>query len=155
MPHIEPRFFKIGVGSFLIFYSAYALTRRGQIKAGWGGRPADGVVGFVGGILGGLTGLSGAIPVVWTDLRGWTKEHRRGVIQTFNISILSLALLSHALSGLFTRQVALDVVIALPGTILGAWLGAFLYVRVADRGYQRIVIGLLLAAGLGLVWASW
>ena len=154
LPHIDPRFFKIGVGGFLIVYSAYVLVRKGRIKSDWGGRPADGFVGFAGGVLGGLTALSGALPVVWTDIRGWAKEQRRGVIQAFNIAILSLALISHAMSGLLTRQVGLDVAIALPGTIGGAWLGAFVYLRLADHGYQRIVMLLLLAAGLGLIWTS-
>jgi uncharacterized membrane protein YfcA len=154
LTRIEPRYFKIGVGSFLIIYSAYVLARRSQIKSVWGGVVADGIVGFGGGILGGLTGLSGVLPVVWTDIRGWTKEQRRGILQAFNISILSLALVSHAVSGLLTRQVALDVAFALPGTIAGAWIGAFIYRRLADRGYQRVVMLLLLVAGAALIWTS-
>ncbi len=155
LTHIEPKFFKIGVGGFLVVYSAYVLARRSQIKSAWGGRAADGVIGFGGGILGGLTGLSGVLPVVWTDIRGWTKEQRRGILQAFNISILSLALVAHAVSGLLTRQVALSVAIALPATIAGAWIGAFIYRRLADRGYQRVVMLLLLLAGAALIWTSW
>ena len=106
-------------------------------------------------MLGGLTGLSGVLPVVWTDVRGWTKAQRRGVVQFFNIAILSLALLSHAASGLLTRQVALDALIVLPATIAGAWSGAYIYRRLADRGYQRVVMVLLLASGVTLLWTSW
>ncbi len=152
LPHIDPRFFKLGVGSFLVVYSAYVLARRGEISSGLGGKTADGVAGFGGGVLGGLTGLSGVLPVVWTDIRGWTKEQRRSVVQTFNMTILSLALVSHALTGLLTRQVAFDALIALPATIAGAWLGAFIYRRLADRGYQRAVMVLLLVSGAGLIW---
>jgi uncharacterized protein len=155
LPHIDPRFFKLGLGFFLVIYPAYVLMRKGPIESAWGGRTADGIVGFGGGVLGGLTGLSGVLPVVWTDVRGWTKEQRRGVVQFFNIAILSLALLSHAVSGLLTRQVALDALIALPATIGGAWSGAYIYRRLADRGYQRVVMMLLLASGLGLIWTTW
>jgi hypothetical protein len=155
LPQIEPRLFKIGVGSFLIAYSAYVLARKTQINSAWGGRTADGVAGFGGGVLGGLAGFSGVLPVVWTDIRGWTKDERRGILQGFNISILSLALVSHAATGLLTRQVALASAIALPGTITGAWLGAFIYRRLADRGYQRAVMMLLFLSGLTLIWASW
>ena len=35
---------------------------------------------------------------------------------------------------------ALNTAIALPATIGGAWLGAFIYRRLADRGYQRAVM---------------
>jgi len=155
LPYIDPRSFKIGIGCFLVIYPTYVLARKYQIESDWGGRAADGVVGFGGGILGGLTGLSGVLPVVWTDIRGWTKAQRRGVLQTFNMAILSLALVSHAAAGLLTRQVALDTAVALPATIAGAWTGAFIYRRLADRGYQRAVMLLLLVSGLALIWTSW
>ncbi len=154
LPHIDPQWFKRGVGAFLILYSAYVLLFRVRLQSAWGGRAADGMVGFGGGVLGGLTGLSGALPVVWTDVRGWSKEQRRGVLQTFNILILSLALASHALSGFLNRQVALSAAIAFPAAIGGAWLGGYIYGRLADRGYQRAVMALLLLSGLGLIWAS-
>jgi uncharacterized membrane protein YfcA len=155
LPYIDPRLFKLGLGFFLVVYPAYVLARTRQIETAWGGRVADSVVGFGGGILGGLTALSGVLPVVWTDVRGWNKEQRRSVVQFFNMAILSLALVSHAVSGLLTRQVAVDAMIALPATIGGAWLGAFIYRRLADRGYQRVVMVLLLISGLTLIWTTW
>lgn len=155
LPHIAPQYFKEGIGLFLVVYSAYVLARRSEIKIAWGGRAADAVVGWVGGVLGGLTGLSGVLPVVWTDIRGWSKEERRGVVQAFNLAILSLALASHAMSGLLTQQVGLATALALPGTIAGAWTGGFIYRRLADRTYQRAVLALLLIFGLILIWTVW
>jgi len=155
LPHIDPRFFKIGIGLFLIAYPSYVLARRRHIENDWGGEVADGVVGFGGGVLGGMTGLSGVFPVVWTDIRGWTKEQRRSVLQTFNVAILSLALVSHAVSGLLTRQVAVAAIVTVPAAIGGAWLGAFIYRRLADRGYQHAVMVLLFLSGVGLIWTSW
>ncbi len=154
LPHVDPRIFKLGLGSFLVVYPAYVLVRRRQIEKAWGGALADGLVGFGGGVLGGLTGLSGVLPVVWTDVRGWSKQRRRAVVQFFNMAILSLALVAHAASGLLTRDVGLAVLIALPGSIGGAWLGAFIYKRLADRGYQRVIMLLLLASGLALIWTT-
>jgi uncharacterized membrane protein YfcA len=155
LPHIDPRLFKLGLGIFLVAYPTYVLIRKRQTESTWGGKAADGVVGFFGGVLGGLTGLSGVFPVVWTDIRGWTKEQRRSVLQFFNLAILSLALVSHAASGLLTRQVATEAAIVLPATIGGAWIGAFVYRRLADRGYQRVVMALLLVSGAALIWATW
>jgi uncharacterized membrane protein YfcA len=154
LPHIEPRAFKIGIGVFLVLYSSYVLARRKQVTPVAGSKAVDGVVGFAGGVLGGLTGLSGIPPVVWTDFLGWTKQHRRGLIQAFNITVLSMSLALHAAAGLFTRQVALDTLVALPATIAGVLGGTFVYRRLADQGYQRAVMALLLVAGLGLIWTS-
>ena len=154
LPHIDARLFKIGIGVFLVAYTSYVLMRRNATRSSWGGMGADCVVGFIGGILGGLAGLSGVLVVVWTDIRGWNKEHRRGVIQIFNIAILMLALVSHAVSGLITRQVALAAIVALPGTIGGAALGGFIYRRIADRSYSRVIMVLLLIAGVVLIFTS-
>lgn len=130
------------------------LLRRGQIKSDWGGGAADGIIGFGGGILGGIAGLSGVFPIIWTDIRGWIKEERRAVMQSFNFAILWLAFASHAASGLLTRQVLLQAAIALPGTIVGAHAGAFVYRRLADHSYQRVILVLLLVSGAILIWTS-
>jgi len=76
------------------------------------------------------------------------------VVQFFNLVILSLALVAHAASGMLTRQVCLDALVALPATIGGAWLGAFIYRRLADHSYQRIIMVLLLISGSTLIWTS-
>jgi hypothetical protein len=154
LPHIDSGLFKIGIGVFLVAYTSYVLTRRVEFENQWGGVAADGVIGFAGGILGGLAGLSGVLLVVWTDIRGWSKEHRRGVIQIFNMTILGLAVVSHVISGLFTREVALAAVVALPGTIGGAWIGGFIYRRIADRSYSRVIMTLLFISGVILIVTS-
>jgi uncharacterized membrane protein YfcA len=154
LPHVNAEFFKIGVGGFLVAYTLYVLTRRVEIKSEWGGGVADGAVGFIGGVLGGLAGLSGVIPVVWTDVRGWTKEQRRSVLQTFNMSILTLALVSHAVGGLVTRQVLLAAIVALPATVAGAWAGGYIYRLLHDHTYQRVIMVLLLLSGIALIWTS-
>jgi uncharacterized protein len=154
LPHIDPGVFKIGIGIFLIAYSGHVLARQVERKITWGGHAADAVVGFAGGILGGLAGLAGIFPVVWADLRGWTREQRRSLVQMFNIAILSLALVSHAVSGFLTRDLLVAAIVALPGTIGGAQLGAFIYRRLADHSYQRVIMALLLISGVALIWTS-
>jgi hypothetical protein len=154
LPHIQPSLFRLGIGLFLCAYSSYVLARRVHLNSAWGGRLADGVVGFGGGVLGGIAGLSGVLPIIWTDVRGWVKEQRRAVVQGFNIAILWLAFVSHAASGLLTKQVLLAAAIALPGTIGGAWLGGYIYQRLQDNTYQRVVLVLLFISGVGLIWTS-
>lgn len=155
LPLIDPRTFKIGVGVLLVAYASYVLLRKTTLSSSFGGRLADGTVGFGGGVLGGLSGLSGVLPVVWTDIRGWSKSERRTVLQAFNLTILSAALVSFAVSGLLTREVAMAAAAALPGTVVGAWIGARAYQRLGDRGYQRIIMALLLISGLMLLATSW
>ena len=44
--------------------------------------------------------------------------------------------------------------LALPGTLIGAWLGARTYHGLNDRNFCDVVLGLLFLSGLGLVWSS-
>jgi uncharacterized protein len=154
LPQVNATCFKLGVGLFLIGYPLYVLAKKSQQGTGFGGRVADRTVGFASGVLGGLAGLSGPLLIIWTDVRGWTKDQRRSVLQGFNITILFVALATHALAGLITSEVGFATAVALPGTIGGAWIGARIYMKLGDRGYQQLVMILLLIAGLTLVWTS-
>ena len=135
LAHIDPRTFKVGVGFFLVIYSSYMFINRSQYKSAWGGRIADSAIGFGGGVLGGLAGLSGPLPVIWTAVRGWKKDERRSVIQAFNLSILLAALIAHAVSGLLTKEVGWTTVAALPGTLAGATIGSRVYKRLGDNDF--------------------
>ena len=154
LSRIDPNLFKICIGLFLIAYAIYALSRRNEIKSAVGGRVADGAMGFGGGVLGGLAGISGPPVIVWTDIRGYAKEYRRSILQAYNISMLSAAFLSHAFSGLLTKQVGIATLVALPGTLSGAWLGAFVYRRLGNRGFAQVIMVLLLLSGAILAWTS-
>ncbi|MEM8975154.1 MAG: sulfite exporter TauE/SafE family protein [Pseudomonadota bacterium] len=154
LTYVDVRVFKLGIASLLIIYSLYSLFLRGRTGMVWGGRAADVSVGFSGGILGGLAGLSGPPLTVWGDLRGWTKEQKRSTFQAFNLSILGAALISHFTAGLFTRELLGAVAVALPATFLGAWLGAALYARVSDKRFNEIILVLLGLSGIVLIWTN-
>ncbi len=143
--------FKFFIGIFLIGFSGAMMTRGALPVVTIGGRFADGVVGLGGGLLGGLAGLSGPLPIVWASLRGWGKDARRAVFQAFNLSILLFALAAQAWAGLVTLELGRLVLIALPGTLLGAWFGRRVYARLDDERFGRIVLWLLLVSGISIV----
>ncbi|MGE0876271.1 MAG: sulfite exporter TauE/SafE family protein [Burkholderiales bacterium] len=147
---LDVRVLKIGVGVVVLAFSLRMLVRSSR-KNRWGGRGADGVVGFGGGILGGLAGLSGPLPTMWSTFRGWTKEESRSVIQAFNLTILSTALVSHAIGGFLTAEVGWAVLAALPGTAAGGYIGAKAYAKLSDQRFRQIILGLLCVSGLSLI----
>ena len=100
--------------------------------------------------MGGIAGLSGAIPVLWCDLRGWGKELARGVYQPFNIAMHTLALTGMAIAGLLDEKVWTAFAFCVPGVLLGTWLGLKLYAHVDDRQFRAIVLWLVLASGVVL-----
>ena len=148
--HIEVGSFRVAVGTFLFLYCSAMLASRRLPAIDRGGKPADGAVGFAGGILGGAAGLSGALPTVWCGLKGWGKAEQRAVYQPFNLAILAWALAAQAQQGFVTAEVGRLALICLPGTVLGVWLGVRAYGRVDDRQFRLIVLWLLLASGIVL-----
>lgn len=143
--------FKLLIGIFLIAFSAAMLARCALPVLTIGGRIADAAVGLGGGLLGGLAGLSGPLPIVWASLRGWSKDARRAVFQAFNLSILLFAFAAQAWAGFVTLELGRLVLIALPGTLLGAWLGRRVYARLDDDRFGRVVLWLLLVSGISIV----
>lgn len=151
---VDVTIFKLSMGLLLLIYALHGLLSRAGPGSQWGGKWADGAVGFGGGFLGGLAGLSGPLPTIWADIRGWTKEQRRSVFQTFNLLILAAALAVHLASGLVTERVLWAVIAALPGTFVGAWIGAKLYTRLSDTRFRELILVLLLVSGGGLLWSN-
>ena len=88
----DPQNFKLSVGVMLLVFPTALYFIRKPMAFQFGGRLADAGVGFAGGILGGLAGLSGPLPTLWASVRGWTKDQRRGVFQIFNGTVLGAAL---------------------------------------------------------------
>jgi uncharacterized protein len=152
--HADPKVFKLTVGVFLLVFPTALYFQRKEMAVTFGGKAADAAIGFAGGILGGLAGLSGPLPILWASIRGWTKEQRRGIFQIFNFSVLATSLLVQIVTGFVKPDVFWLALIAFPGTLIGAWLGARTYHALSDGNFRDVVLGLLFLSGIGLVWSS-
>jgi len=152
--YADPRLFKLSFGIFLLIFPAALYFQRKPMALSIGGKVADTGVGFAGGVLGGLAGLSGPIPILWASMRGFGKDERRSLFQTFNWTILTAAFVVQAGSGLVTRDTMWLTLLVLPATIGGAWLGARTYHGLSDGNFRDVVLGLLFLSGVTLVWSS-
>lgn len=147
---VDPKTLKVLLGLLLVGYTSVTLGFRRLPTVAWGGRMADGVVGFGGGVLGGVAGLSGPLPTIWCGLRGWQADAQRGVYQPYNLTILSVALIAYATQGMLTTHVWGLVLVCLPATLLGAYGDMRLYGRIDDQQFRYLVLCLLLASGMVL-----
>jgi uncharacterized protein len=150
----EPQVFKLSVGVMLLVFPTALYFVRQPMTLRFGGKAADAAVGFGGGILGGLAGLSGPLPTLWASVRGWSKDQRRGVFQIFNGTVLGAALLLQIVNGFVKTEVFWLALLALPGTLIGTRLGTRTYQALSDRNFYDVVLALLFLSGLGLVWSS-
>lgn len=151
LPHIDIARFKLGVGLLLVLYCSLLLIGPARIGHVRSTRLRDMLVGFGGGLLGGIAGLSGPLPTIWSGLIGLGKDHRRALLQTYNFTILTFAVAIGAVQGLLTAEVVAAFLLTIPCTIIGTHIGHWLYGRLDDRRYDRIVLAMLLLAGLSLL----
>lgn len=133
-----------------LWFSFRSLPRWGNVWSGW-----DAVVGFTGGLLGGMAGLSGALPMLWCTLRGWPKAETRAVLQPFNVLVLLLAVGYFGYLGHLNQAFVLKLLVGLPVTLLAAQCGIWLFKRLTDQGYRRLLIVLMVLSGGSLLWREW
>jgi uncharacterized membrane protein YfcA len=148
----EPHSVRVGVGAFLIVYSLYAFFRPALKPIKGGGAMADAGIGFLNGILGGMTGLAGILVTIWSGLRGWPKEVQRTIFQPVAVAIFVMSALWLGGKGAVTAETVKLFVIGLPFLIGGSWLGLKLFGRLNEAGFRKIVLALLFASGAVLVF---
>jgi uncharacterized protein len=145
--------FRILVGIFLVGYAIYMLTKPGFGMIRQAASPlVRTVVGFAGGLVGGLTAMPGSLPIIWCDLRGVSKEHQRGEVQPFILLTQAFAVVL-----LFSRPATLhpDLLVALPlaipAVIAGTFVGILLWGKIDDAKFRYSVLSMLLISGLILI----
>jgi len=148
---IDPTLLKLVIAGFLILYGLFfafrkelpAMTRRTPV--------IDGVIGFAGGVLGGLAGLSGALPTMWCAMRPWPKTEQRAVLQPYNLAVQVVAILVFLVQGAFTRETLVILAVATPFTLGAAQVGLFIFKRMGDAQFRRLLIVLMLMSGIILM----
>ena len=144
---IDTQLLSFLVGGMLLLYGGYFAFRRTlpAIEGNW--TLVEAGIGFVGGVLGAMAGLSGALPSMWLALRPWPKAVQRGIMQPFSMVILLVATVLLALEGVFTPDVLYNLGFVLPASMFGAIIGLMLFRRMPDALYPRVLIGLMLISG--------
>jgi uncharacterized membrane protein YfcA len=150
LAQVSPFYLRIGMGVFLVLYSAYGLAR----PAFWPGRVGVATevgVGFLNGLIGGLTGLVGVPIATWCQVRGYAKDMQRCIFQpvTFAAGVISMA--SLAVAGAITRDAVKLYLIGIPVLLVGLWTGFKLYGRLDDVTFRTVILVLLLLSGFVLL----
>ena len=154
LPNLDVPLFKACLGGLLVIWCPAMLMARNLGRVTVGGRPADAVIGLIGGACGGLGGFSGAIPTLWCTLRGLEKDVQRAVIQNFNLAMLAVAFALHVGTGLVSVQMVPLFAIVAAAVLLPVLLGARLYIGISEATFRKLVLGLLTLSGVALLASS-
>lgn len=147
--HVDAAAYGIGLGTFLTAYGAYAVLKpvnlivRGSV---W----RDAIAAALGGVAGGLAGLSGSFVTIWCSMRGWDKARQRAFYQPFILvmQVITMACLRVAAPA---AKLASHDLRFLPFAVLGAIGGFALYQRMTNRQFHAATSVLLIVSGLGLL----
>lgn len=152
--HIDPTGFKLAVGIILLIWCPTMLLARTLPHVTGGGRWADAAAGWIGGIMGGLGGLTGPAPTLWCTLRGWNRDTQRAVFQSFNLVMQAVTMVAYVATGTIDAQAVWMFAIVAPAMLVPTLIGARLYRRFSDAGFRRLILLLLTASGAVLVLSS-
>jgi uncharacterized membrane protein YfcA len=147
----DPRNVRIAVGILLVIYSLYAFLRPALKPVAVGG-VGDAIVGFLNGILGGLTGLAGILVTIWCGLRGWPKEVQRAIFQPVAVAVFLMSGLWLGARGAVTADTIKFFLMGLPCVFAGTWLGLKLFGRIDEALFRKIVLALLFISGAVLIF---
>jgi uncharacterized membrane protein YfcA len=147
----NPAHVRAGVGAFLVLYSLYALLRPAVPAVEAGGAVADAAVGFLNGVLGGITGLAGILVTIWCGLRGWPKDVQRTVFQPVAVVIFAMSAVWIGAKGAITQDTIKLFLIGLPALFAGTWIGLTLYGWLDEASFRKVVLVLLLVSGAVLM----
>ena len=139
---------RLSVGVFLVVYSITQFLRLRTLAVPGRIAPvADGVVGVGGGFLGGFSGLSGPLPLMWLQLKGGTPDSQRAVYQPFNLIVIGLAGTGMFVGGHVNDDVIHIALWCTPVTLGGVLAGLAVYRRVSPEMFKRAVLVLLMVSG--------
>jgi hypothetical protein len=150
LTYVDPDSVRDVVVALLIAYSAYGLTRP-RFKPIATNTPRDLAIGGLNGLLGGITGLTGIIATIWCQLIGLPKDKQRTIFQPVNLATIVMSAVSLSIAGAVTPQVTRLYLLGLPALLAGLWCGFKLYGKLDDAGFRKVILLLLLVAGIALL----
>lgn len=147
LPSINLVMFKLLVGTFLVAWCPVMLFGKTMPAIRGGGRPADCLVGLIGGAMAGLGGLSGPVPAFWTSLRGLDKRTQRDVIQNFNLVILATTLAAYLATGIVRKEMLPMIAVLIPAGLIPTYIGSRLFPKVPELHFRQLILVLLTLSG--------
>ncbi len=143
---LEPALLKLFVGSVVVIFGIAFLTGfRREVRRE---SAASAPVGFISGLLGGSTSMSGPPVVLFFTNQGIDKKVFRANIITYFLLLNSVISVAYVFGGIITREVVLYVSIFIPAIVLGTLTGIKLVNRVNEVLFKRLALIIVIVSGI-------
>lgn len=149
LAYVDVDLLRLLVASLLLLYGGY-FSFRARLPSLKGDRPImDMIIGLIGGVLGGLASLSGALPTMWFAMRDRNKHTMRTIIQSFNMSLFVLAIALFWWRGAYDdQQTLLYALMAVSIALLAAKLGIIVFGKLSDYQFRRLLVVMTFISGI-------
>jgi uncharacterized membrane protein YfcA len=118
------------------------------------GKIADGSIGFIGGILGGLGGFCGAAPSAWVMLKNLPKQQQRYILRHFNFAIQLFTIIIYLCQGTIHKVHLPYFALIILTVSIPALIGAQMFYKISEKQFKQLVLSLLFASGCFLLLTS-
>jgi uncharacterized membrane protein YfcA len=149
----DPRIFREVFGAIVAAYAAFMIFKPGAAYLQEMRQHRNALIGFGGGLIGGLTAMPGALPTIWCDIHGLPKNQQRGFVQPFIVlmQVFALALMLVHNGNAFSTKIFYSLLLSIPALVAGTTLGSLTFHVVEERTFRRIILGILLVSGVSLI----
>lgn len=136
------------LGVFILFYVGYSFIKNKKIESF---KKLGPVFGFFGGIFSALFASGGPLIATYVNNKLNHKDAIRAtIIGIFAISnVLRIPIFAY--NGLFTQQIILNAIYALPFFFLALYLGQKLYNKLNDKWFNYAIMFTLMIAAISLL----
>lgn len=145
-------FIRLALGILIIAYALYCLLfseRLKIIKPGW-----SYIAGFLTGAIGGAFSAGGPPTIIYTTLRGWSKDLIKATLSGFFLLTGFFIASAHAYTGLTTRTVLYYYAISAAPVLVGVYAGSLCYDKFDRKTYLKVIYVLLIAMGCLLIGSA-
>lgn len=152
---VSPNLIQILIGIFIFLFGIYLWLTNSQktlIKDVKQKKVMFGatIAGFLGGITGGMIGMSGPILVIYLKYF-FSKEFFRTQLITIFLVENVVRLIIYYKGGLLSFEESKIFITCLPTLLIGLWVGHILHIHISEKHFNRVVSSVLILVSLKLV----
>ena len=115
-------------------------------------------VGLIAGILGGAVAIPGPPVILYGTFMAasgkWSHKKMKSIFTAFFGTLMLYRVIAVSIQGEMTGSLALEAAIAIPGLLLGAWIGIYIFNKIPQKVFNWIVLLLLTVNAFLLLFTS-
>ena len=139
------------LGVLLVVIALYFMFYDGKVKMLFRSRTAQGIIGAVSGVMGGMFAMPGPPVVLFTVQAIDDKKEYIATLQAFSVVFNIFYTLFRARVGFYSDSTLCYWGVGLTGLFIGAWMGARCFEYISRATLKRIVYIMMMISGIAAI----